>query len=280
LLSLADAHMSGISYATGIHVLSIATIDVFGFLIPMSHDSTAQRHQATRQSAEPFVLVLAMALPSIITFIYFVVLADHDPTVQKIAGGGLKLLQFALPVVWIGLVLRERIQFMRPSSRGLLGALAFGATVATALILLDRTVLEALGVMDVAENAVQQKVRELGFVSRSQYTGLAIFYTLAHSLLEEYYWRWFVFGRMRSYVGATLANIISSAAFVAHHIIVLSRFFGIVSPATWLCSLGVGVGGVVWAWMYDRSDRLFPVWLSHALVDAAIFYVGYRFLFQ
>jgi membrane protease YdiL (CAAX protease family) len=43
-------------------------------------------------------------------------------------------------------------------------------------------------------------------------------------------------------------------------------------------SLGVAVGGAVWARLYDRSGSLLGPWLSHLLVDAAIFFVGYELL--
>ena len=42
--------------------------------------------------------------------------------------------------------------------------------------------------------------------------------------------------------------------------------------------MGVAVGGGVWCWIYQRSHSLLGPWLSHALIDAAIFVVGYRLI--
>jgi membrane protease YdiL (CAAX protease family) len=42
----------------------------------------------------------------------------------------------------------------------------------------------------------------------------------------------------------------------------------------------VAVGGSVWAWLYNRSDNFYAVWASHALVDAAIFIIGYDLIFN
>lgn len=55
----------------------------------------------------------------------------------------------------------------------------------------------------------------------------------------------------------------------------MATFFSWVSPWTNLFSVSVAVGGVFWAWLYDRSGSLLGPWLSHLLVDAAIFTVGY-----
>jgi membrane protease YdiL (CAAX protease family) len=68
---------------------------------------------------------------------------------------------------------------------------------------------------------------------------------------------------------------ISSLGFMAHHVLVLGKYFGFSSPATWLFSVCVAVGGAVWAWLYERTESLLGPWLSHLLVDAAIFAIGY-----
>ena len=46
-------------------------------------------------------------------------------------------------------------------------------------------------------------------------------------------------------------------------------------PMTSLFSVAVAVGGVVWAWIYQRSGSLYGPWMSHLLIDAAIFLIGY-----
>ena len=45
-----------------------------------------------------------------------------------------------------------------------------------------------------------------------------------------------------------------------------------------LASAGVFVGGVAWSWLYRRSGSIWPGYLSHAIVDAAIMGVGYAAL--
>jgi membrane protease YdiL (CAAX protease family) len=39
--------------------------------------------------------------------------------------------------------------------------------------------------------------------------------------------------------------------------------------------LGIAIGGAAWAWVYDRSKSLYGPWLSHLIVDAAIFWIGF-----
>jgi hypothetical protein len=120
---------------------------------------------------------------------------------------------------------------------------------------------------------VQAKVRQLGLASPLGFLALALFYSILHSMLEEYYWRWFVFGRLRELVPARAAIAISSLAFMAHHVIVLRAYLP--WGMTALVSAAVAAGGAAWAWLYQHTGSLYGPWLSHLLVDAAIMAVGY-----
>ena len=42
-----------------------------------------------------------------------------------------------------------------------------------------------------------RKLQEFGLTTLPAYVGLSAFIAVVHSFLEEYYWRWFVFGRLR-----------------------------------------------------------------------------------
>jgi membrane protease YdiL (CAAX protease family) len=68
---------------------------------------------------------------------------------------------------------------------------------------------------------------------------------------------------------------------MGHHVIVLQvylpeRFLTEVVPF----SLAIAVGGGVWAWLYERTGTLYPSWLSHAMVDAMIFVIGWDLVRQ
>ena len=43
---------------------------------------------------------------------------------------------------------------------------------------------------------------------------------------------------------------------------------------------GVGIGGALWCWLYRRQRTLAGAWVSHAIVDVAIFCVGYSLVFR
>lgn len=217
----------------------------------------------------------AIVFPTLVTWLYFVSLADAPSSVQQLAYSIGKALQFAFPLVWVFGVERTKWQLPAASRRGLAIGLVFGALVAAAMWLVYRYALRDSVAFAEPAAAIRQKVTSTGFTSTAGYFALGAFYVVFHSLLEEYYWRWFVFRKLAEFTLPATAVAISSVGFMAHHVILLATYFGWDSPLTYLFSLGVVVGGAVWAVLYRTCGSLLAPWLSHAVVDAAIFTVGY-----
>lgn len=226
------------------------------------------------------VLIASLVFPTLLTLAYFDWLEPPYQNPVYLIG---KIIQFAFPMVWVALVLREKIAWQRPSGAGVLLGLAFGAVILVAALLLYHWVLKP--VFTGPDEIVRLKIRERGIDTAWKYGAFGVFYAIAHSLLEEYYWRWFVFRKWaESLSGAGFqdksvrvwpAMFLSSLGFMAHHVVLMKTFFGWASPWTYLFSLAVAIGGLVWAWLYHRSQSLCGPWWSHSLVDAAIFLVGF-----
>ena len=223
-------------------------------------------------------VLFALAFPAGLTWVYFVVLADCTAGLQQAAYTVGKVIQFAFPLVWVLAVQRRRLRWQAPGRAGVGAGLAFGAAVLVAMLVVYHAWLGPAGTLQTAAGPVRQKLEGFGINTLPSYVALGVFYSLAHSLLEEYYWRWFVFGQLRRLAGAWPAIAVSSLAFAAHHVIVLGNYFGYFSAATVLFSLAVAGGGAFWAWLYHRSGSLWGPWLSHLLIDAGIFLIGYAMI--
>jgi CAAX protease family protein len=250
--------------------------------------STSEQPEMT--AADWAMLAVALTLPTLVTWVYFVALADVPSAVQQGAYGLGKIVQFALPVIWVWFIgsrwkgrwpsLRPSVAPSLPPSPGpwyqhvLLG-LAFGLALMVAMAGLYYFALKPAGLFTGPMKEVQDKVASFGIHSVASYIALAAFYSLAHSLLEEYYWRWFVFHHCCRNLTPAAAIGLSSVGFAAHHVLLLGTYFRYDSPLTWLFATAIVIGGVFWAWLYRRSGSLLGPWLSHALVDAAIFVIGW-----
>ena len=228
--------------------------------------------------ADLCVVVFALFLPSVVTWLYFVVLAPWPAAAQQTAYLIGKGIQFGLPLVWVLAVQRSRLRLEPPDRAGMVEGAGFGLAVLAAMMVLYHGWLKPLGYLgpeSPAAGAVLDKVQGFGVDTLWKYVALSAFYSLIHSGLEEYYWRWFVFGQLRRLIPVNRAILVSSIGFMLHHILLLGTYFGWFSPATWIFSAAVAVGGAYWAWLYQRCDSLWGPWVSHLVIDAAIFIVGY-----
>ena len=214
--------------------------------------------------------------PTLVTWIYFVALRNESDSVQKMAYGIGKAIQFGFPIVWVWLYSRPDIGHRKPQRTELIIGFASGVVIAGAMWLLFDLVISKSLVIETLQRTVKEKIAELGLNSLQMFVGTAIFYAACHSLMEEYYWRWFVFGQLKKHTRFSTAVAISSFGFMAHHVILLAVYLGWSSPLTYAFSLCIAIGGAGWAWMYHRFGSLYGAWLSHAIVDAGIFLVGYQ----
>jgi uncharacterized protein len=245
-------------------------------------------------------VLFALVFPSIVTWIYFVLAASWSPAAQRMTGGALKGAQFLFPVVWAVVALGQRnvvgsifsrgtgngVAGPRPSpgphrraalsrTTGIVVGIVFGLAVTLGGWFVYRGLLVDRMPFVAVVAKIQAKIAGFGLDSTAKYAALGVFYSLVHSFLEEYYWRWFVFGQLRRLVPLWPAIVVSAIGFMAHHVIVLGTFFGGITWLTLLLSAAVAVGGGFWAWLYERSGSLLGPWASHLLIDAGIFVVGY-----
>jgi membrane protease YdiL (CAAX protease family) len=171
------------------------------------------------------------------------------------------------------------LQLRRPNARSLKPALIFALVVAAVMLGGYFGGLRGSSFLKNTPARLQQKLHEVSMDTPGRYALLALFLVAAHSLLEEYYWRWFVFGGLRQFLSLVPAMALSSLAFMAHHVVVLYVYLpGKLWSAVLPFALAIAVGGAVWAWLYDRGGSLVAPWLSHLLIDAAIFVIGWDLL--
>lgn len=232
--------------------------------------------EAERHKLLLVLVLLALCLPSVITWLYFVTFAGSTLMGAVYTTG--KVVQFCLPLVWFLGPGRPELTRALLRPRGVIPGAAFGIAVAVGMALLYAALRSTPLFDDVREQALL-RLQSFGLDSPAGFVALAVFYSLAHSFLEEYYWRWFVYGGLRRYLNLPLAVTIGSLGFAAHHVIVLVVYFRDQIWFALLCSAGVAVGGAVWSVLFERSRSLVGIWVSHLVVDAAIMAIGWHLLF-
>ncbi|HTU92574.1 MAG TPA: CPBP family intramembrane glutamic endopeptidase, partial [Gemmataceae bacterium] len=239
---------------------------------------------ATRHSplATLLAVLFAMMFPTLAAWSYFLALVEQGDKPnfwQQAAYVAGKIVQFGFPLVFLGMVERRLPRLTQPRFAGLALGLGFGLIVVALMLGIYFGALRGTEMLQQTPARLQQKLHEFNMDTPARYAVLTGFIVAAHSLLEEYYWRWFVFGQLRRLTTRTPAIALSSLAFMAHHVVVLyvylpGQFWMAVMPF----SLAIAIGGAVWAWLYERSNSIWSPWLSHLLIDGGIFVIGWDLL--
>ena len=219
----------------------------------------------------PLLIALVAAfMPSVFAFCYFI--AFPDPPLSRVFYAVSRVFFIGLPVLWTVCVDRQRFPFPRFKGDGLRAGTVSGMLIGLAAIILYINVFQSI--LPVSE--VKEKAGQLGF-GGEVFIIFAFFIVIANSSLEEYYWRWFGFSKLRSVLRTRMAVLVSGAGFALHHVIILAVFFG--WPCGLLFGVCVGTGGMLWCHLYDKYDSIWPAWISHAIVDAAVMMIGFDMLF-
>lgn len=230
---------------------------------------------------------LAIVWPTVAACCYFVLLSpsSNEPSHVSVVLPGIyavsKIIQFCFPLGWVWLVERRPLPRLQNPTRGLTLGIGSGLGIDVGILVLYFALLRGQPFFTHAAGAMAVKLRAFGLDSIIAFVAFSVFIATFHALLEEYYWRWFVFGQLRRYMPPLWAIVLSSVAFMSHHVLILAEFF----PDQWLTavlpfSLGVAAGGALWAWLYERTGSLVGPWVSHLLTDVAIMAVGFDLLFH
>ena len=184
-----------------------------------------------------------------------------------------KIWLLAFPALWYLVMERSKPSWSPPQNGGLgvglLTGLIVGAVIGLAALV--------FGIFDMDMGQLAGEVDQMGLTTPRAYLFGALGWTFVNSLMEEYVYRWFVFSQCERLMPRFVAVLASATVFTTHHVIALSTYLPMYLTA--LASLGVFLGGVLWAVLYARYRSIWPGWISHILADVAIFAVGWELLF-
>lgn len=219
------------------------------------------------------ILSLLLLLPAPSLAVWAGMIAWPDTVLGKTLFALSKVWILALPAAWYFGIERQRLSMRRPAIGGILFGAASGLVLAAAIFagywIFGRTWIDPA--------VVKGLVAKVGLGRPAVYLAGAAYWVLVNALLEEYVWRWFVFRQFRTFLPAMAAVAASALGFTLHHIVAMQTYF---SPlVTAIASTGIFIGGSLWSWCCWRFGTIWPAYVSHAIVDVAIFAIGYHILF-
>jgi membrane protease YdiL (CAAX protease family) len=138
-----------------------------------------------------------------------------------------------------------------------------------------------LAILPIAQNfqpSIQAVLEKFQLLNPLHLIIFGIIFSLFHSTVEEYYWRWYLLSELTVKFSPRTAILISSLAFTSHHLVALVASLGIFYGI--LISLPVLLAGFFWANLFWRTKSVTGNFISHLVCDLAIIAVGYLTVFK
>ena len=194
----------------------------------------------------------------------------------QVLWAGLKLWTVFFPLLWILVIERRSLSWspMRHGGAGvgILSGLAFAALAGGLIWGLRDWIL--------GSGQFAESLKEVGLGGKSIFIAGALYWGVLNSLLEEYFWRWFVQENLSRSMGpgrSWRACWLSAALFSIHHLVACWK---IMAPGPALAAtFGVFLAGWKWSILRERYRSIWPGYLSHAIIDIPVFAIGYHLLF-
>lgn len=216
-----------------------------------------------------------MVVPFAASIFYFVLFSEYY--IARVIYAGTKVFTVVWPAISVWLIFRTTLPKIQVHLEKHRKAIPLGILLGIVIVLVMLGLMQTpIGeVVSRSSENIRTKARELGILP--YYWSFGIFLSVIHSFIEEYYWRWFVFGYLREVLTLTSAHLLAGLSFAAHHGVIATQFF----PAVWGIVFGgfVGIGGILWSIMYDKQQTLTGTWICHLIVDLGILAIGHKILF-
>jgi uncharacterized protein len=183
---------------------------------------------------------------------------------------GLWLVLF--PVTWKRLIEKQPLNL--PLSKNgwwpgiILGILMFG-------VIFGSYWFDGRYLLNIAD--IKARTSQMGMNVPLMVYGFGTFQTLINSFIEEYVWRWFVFGHCQVVWSKRWAVLFSALFFTLHHVILLVAY----CDNLWLVlveSIAVFIAGILWAVCMKAYKSLLPSYLSHLAADLALQIISWHIL--
>lgn len=183
----------------------------------------------------------------------------------------IKLLLFmGLPVLYTGLDRNVKLKeiFKLKSKKQLLLSVVLGLGV---YIIIFGAYLVLKNFIDL-ENIKRIMEKSIN-VNRDNFVLVAIYISFINSLLEEFFFRGFIFLNFKKLMKREVAYIISAIAFAIYHVAIMANWFTI--PLFILAMTGLFVGGLIFNYLNDENSNIYSSWLVHMAANFAINTVGF-----
>lgn len=111
-------------------------------------------------------------------------------------------------------------------------------------------------------------------INKNNIIFFGLYLAFINSLLEEFFFRGFIFLNLKKLNLKKLAYIISSTAFAIYHVANIQNWFSV--GLFLFITVGLFIGGIIFNYLDDKQNTFLNSWFVHISADLAIVIIGFR----
>jgi len=220
-----------------------------------------------------FAVLPGLFLTFLLTYLYFMVFSGSFFGKAVFVVKSLYLIFW--PYFWIKIT---KLKFGNNEKRNIKKSVIYGVFFALSIALLGFVLYKFFyNMFEPFKNNVMNKMKSFDLNNPILFVLFGFYIFLLNSLIEEYYWRYFIFSGLKLKLNAIISAVISSIAFTFHHTMILNNYFPVHLNA--FLSFLVFLAGFVWCMIFYKTKSIIGPWVSHIIVDIIIVVFGYKLLF-
>ena len=179
-----------------------------------------------------------------------------------------------LPVIWLLKVENKPLQISQPNQFDWITGVIIGLLMFSIILTIYWLLLRYWIDVEIIQDRLD---KILGQINRQHFVIVGAYFIFINALIEEYFWRWFIYSRCEELVKSKLAVWLTALFFTLHHTIGLAVFTN--WQITLIGSLAVFIAGIVWSEYYRRYRSLWSNYFSHVIADLALHIVAWQVFF-
>jgi len=109
-------------------------------------------------------------------------------------------------------------------------------------------------------------------VHKGNFIWIALYISLINSLLEEFFFRGFIFLNLKRIRGRKFAYLVSAFAFSIYHVAIMGSWF---NPVLFIVAMiGLFVGALIFNYLNEKEENIYNSWIVHMMANLSINTVG------
>lgn len=110
-------------------------------------------------------------------------------------------------------------------------------------------------------------------VNKNNFLYIALYISFINSLLEEFFFRGFIFFSLKNNSSQISAYILGALSFSLYHIAIIFNWFNIIIFL--LIIIGLFISGLFFHWLNEKFNNIYNSWLVHMFANFSINTIGF-----